>query len=189
MERRQARNRIIRLTSTALMVAIIAICSWITIKLPINAVQFTMQTFAIFAALFILGGKLGTLAIAVYVAIGAIGVPVFSGFNGGIGILAGPTGGYIFGFVFSGLVYMFAEKIANKNFLMRILVALSAHLVCYISGTLMFTLVNPYGYGLIASITACVLPFIIPDLLKILLAAFIADRVKNPLDKFLGRSR
>ena len=73
--------------------ALITICSWISIP---TAVPFTLQTFAVFVVLLILGGERGTLSTIVYVIMGAVGIPVFSGFKGGLGVLFGKTGGYIF---------------------------------------------------------------------------------------------
>ena len=84
-----------------LFAVVIAICSWISIP---TVVPFTLQTFAVFLAVAVLGGKRGTLAVIVYVLLGAVGLPVFSGFKGGIGVLLNTTGGYIIGFVFSALV-------------------------------------------------------------------------------------
>ena len=83
--------------------ALIAICSWISIP---TAVPFTLQTFAVFFVLLLLGGERGTIATLIYILLGAIGVPVFAGFSGGIGILFGSTGGYIIGFLFTGLIYL-----------------------------------------------------------------------------------
>ena len=80
----------------ALMAVVIALCSWISVP---AAVPFTMQTFAVFCALLLLGGRRGTFAVALYILLGAFGLPVFSGFRGGIGALLGPTGGYIVGFL------------------------------------------------------------------------------------------
>ena len=81
--------------------ALMAICSWISIP---TTVPFTLQTFAVFMAVGVLGGKRGTLSVLVYILLGAIGVPVFAGFAGGLGILTGSTGGYILGFLFSALI-------------------------------------------------------------------------------------
>ena len=83
--------------------ALIAICSWISIPM---AVPFTLQTFAVFAILLLLGGKRGTMSILTYVLMGAIGLPVFSGFTGGVGVLLGKTGGYILGFIFTGIIFL-----------------------------------------------------------------------------------
>ena len=91
----------------AVFAVIMAICSWISIP---AAVPFTLQTFGVFIAVGILGGKRGTLSVLVFILLGAIGVPVFAGFSGGIGVLAGTTGGYIIGFLFSALVMWAMEK-------------------------------------------------------------------------------
>ena len=80
-----------------LFAVVIAICSWISIP---TVVPFTLQTFAVFLAVAILGGKRGTLSVIVYVLLGADGLPVFSGFKGGFGVLLNTTGGYIIGFIF-----------------------------------------------------------------------------------------
>ena len=90
----------------AVFAVIMAICSWISIP---TAVPFTLQTFGVFVAVGVLGGKRGTLSILVFILLGAIGVPVFAGFSGGIGVLAGTTGGYIIGFLFSKTVLVFAR--------------------------------------------------------------------------------
>lgn len=95
-------QKIVAMVQIALFAAIIAVCSWIQIPMT---VPFTMQTFAVFCALATLGGKGGTISILIYIVLGAVGVPVFAGFTGGIGILFGTTGGYIIGFLFTGLLY------------------------------------------------------------------------------------
>lgn len=74
----------------ALLVVVIAVCSWISIP---SVVPFTMQTFGVFCAVGLLGGFRGTVAVLIYILMGLIGLPVFSNFNGGVGYLMGPTGG------------------------------------------------------------------------------------------------
>ncbi|MEI3229118.1 MAG: biotin transporter BioY [Lachnospiraceae bacterium] len=93
------RNKTRDMVYIAIFAVLIAICSWISIP---TTVPFTLQTFAVFLAVGVLGGKRGTLSILIYLLLGAIGVPVFAGFTGGIGIVLGTTGGYIIGFLFSG---------------------------------------------------------------------------------------
>ena len=90
---------------------LIAVCSWITIPGP---VPFTLQTFGIFCALGMLGGKRGTCSILVYILLGIIGIPVFSGFTGGVGQLLGMTGGYIVGFLLMGLLYWLVTRLAGQ---------------------------------------------------------------------------
>ena len=103
----------------ALMAALMAICSWIT--LPIGPVPFTMQTFAIFTAVLLLGGKRGTIAFVVYLLLGVVGLPVFSGFSAGPGVLLGSTGGYLLGFLFGDLAYWFLTARFGRRLLVQVL--------------------------------------------------------------------
>ena len=80
----------------AVCAALMAVCSWIQIP---TVVPFTLQTFAVFFAVYFLGGKKGTLAVFIYILLGMVGLPVFAGFKGGFGALFGMTGGYIMGFI------------------------------------------------------------------------------------------
>ena len=160
---------------------LITVCSWISIPL---AVPFTLQTFAVFFILTFLGGKRGTISILVYILLGVIGIPVFSGFMGGIGKLLGMTGGYILGFILTGLLYWLAERLFGSKLLVRILSLLAGLLVCYAFGTAWFMVVyardsGPIGLG--TALTMCVIPFILPDLAKMTLAIFVADRMKKLL--------
>ena len=85
-------NKTYDLVYISMFTVLIAICSWISIP---AAVPFTLQTLGVFLAVGILGGKRGTMAVLVYILLGAIGIPVFAGFSGGIGVLTGTTGGFI----------------------------------------------------------------------------------------------
>lgn len=173
--------RVVDLTYMAVCAALIAICAWITVP---AAVPFTLQTFAVFCVLGLLGGKRGTVAILVYILLGAVGLPVFSGFNGGIGALLGTTGGYILGFIFIGLIYWAAEKIFGFKLAVRIVAMIFGLLVCYAFGTAWFIQVYARKSGPIALGTAlgwCVFPFIIPDLVKMALAVLLSDRLRKYL--------
>ena len=161
----------------ALGAVLIALCSWISIP---SAVPFTMQTFAVFFMLSALGGKRGTASIAVYILLGAIGVPVFSNFNSGIGFLLGNTGGYIVGFIFMGLIYWLIVGIFGKKLWTQILALVIGLIVCYSFGTLWFMLVYTKANGTVALgavLGWCVLPFIIPDLVKLGLALALSRRL------------
>ena len=103
---------------SALFAALLAVCAWIS--LPLGAIHFTLQTFGIFLALLILGGKWGCVSILVYIALGAMGLPVFSGFQGGIGVLLGPTGGCIFGFMLIALLYWLATVLLGQKPLIQL---------------------------------------------------------------------
>ena len=162
-----------------LFAVVIAICSWISIP---RVVPFTLQTFAVFLAVAVLGGKRGTLAVIVYVLLGAVGLPVFSGFKGGIGVLLNTTGGYIIGFVFSALVMWAFEKSFGKKTWALILSMVLALAVCYAFGTVWFMIVyakNVGAVGLSAVLGWCVIPFIIPDLAKITLAFILSNRISK----------
>ncbi len=163
----------------AIFTALIAVCSWISIP---AAVPFTMQTFAVFAALGVLGGKRGTIAVLVYILLGAVGLPVFSGFGAGPGVLLGTTGGYIIGFLFSGLIYLAAEKLFGNSAAVKIGAMVVGLLVCYAFGTAWFMVVYARSKGAVslgAALGWCVIPFVIPDLVKMGLAWLLAGRLKN----------
>lgn len=161
----------------AMFAVIIAVCSWISVPLT---VPITLQTFGVFAALGVLGGKKGTIAVIVYVLLGAVGLPVFAGFKLGIGTLLGTTGGYIIGFVLSGIVYWaITDKFGTKLAVTVIAMALGL-LVCYAFGTAWFMLVYTGSKGAVTLWSAlgwCVFPFIIPDAIKIALAILVSERV------------
>ena len=163
-----------------LAAALLAICAWISIPF---AVPFTLQTFAVFLILIVLGGVEGTAAIAVYVALGAIGAPVFAGFTGGFSVLLGPTGGYILGFLIMGALKIFFD-VAIKNPKLDVYCLAFGLVLCYIFGTLRFTAVmarrgSPYTFG--SALLACVLPYVLPDAVKLALALFAGNRIKKAL--------
>ena len=155
--------------------ALIVVCSWIQIP---AAVPFTLQTFAVFLAVGLLGGKRGTIAVLIYILLGAIGLPVFSGFKGGIGALLGTTGGYIIGFVFAALTMWLLNGV-------RPLLGMVAGLiVCYAFGTAWFVIVytnTKEPIGILTALTWCVFPFIIPDVIKIILAMALTRKLKRYL--------
>ena len=171
--------RVVDLTYMAVGAALTAVCSWISIP---STVPFTLQTFAVFCVLSLLGGKRGTVSIVIYILLGAVGMPVFAGFTGGIGILLGTTGGYIIGFLLMGLLFWLAEHFFGNALPVRIVSMLAGLLVCYAFGTGWFLWVYARQSGAIGIGTAlswCVLPFILPDLAKMALAVGIAGRVKK----------
>lgn len=110
------RSKTYDLVYIAVFAVVMAVCSWISIPAQ---VPFTLQTFGVFMAVGVLGGKRGTLAVLVYVLLGAVGVPVFAGFSGGIGALLGNAGGYIIGFIFSALVMWAIEHVLAESRLFR----------------------------------------------------------------------
>ncbi len=169
----------IELVYIAVCAALMAICSWIQIPMT---VPFTLQTFAIFLTIGILGGKLGTIAVAVYILLGAVGVPVFAGFSGGFGVILGPTGGYIIGFIFSALVMWLIEKLFGRKLPVLGVAMVLGLIVCYAFGTAWFMVVYAQQGNAVNLATAlgwCVIPFIIPDVVKIALALTLSKILRK----------
>ena len=166
------------LTLMGMMTALMAVCAWITIPFTI---PFTMQTFGVFITLRLLGGRKGTAVIGLYILLGIAGVPVFSGFGAGVGVLAGPTGGYIAGFLLTGLLYCAAKPLRSTRRMENAALA-AGLLICYLFGTVWFCITkgnagSPMGF--LQAMGICVLPYLIPDAVKLLLADQIAARVKK----------
>ena len=155
----------------ALFSSLMAICAWISV--PVFDIAFTLQTFAVFLTLGLLGGKTGSAAILIYLLLGAVGMPVFSGFRGGFGMLAGVTGGYLWGFLLSGLLYWALERFG------RLPAMIAGQLACYLCGSAWFYLYA--GGGLWVILLRCVFPYLIPDALKLALAYILARRLSRHL--------
>lgn len=158
---------------------LIAICSWIHIPF---IVPFTLQTFAIFFILLFEGGKKGLISITIYFLIGIIGLPVFSGFKGGINAFLGATGGYLIGFIIIAIIYLIFEVLFKDNTLMLMVGLILGLLLCYTFGTFWFIKIYTKSYNTISFISAlklCVFPFIVPDLLKLLLAILLNKKLKK----------
>jgi Uncharacterized conserved protein len=162
----------------AIGAALITVCAWITIP---TTVPFTLQTFAVFFVLLLLGGVRGTMAVAVYILLGAVGVPVFSGFNSGVGVLVGSTGGYIIGFLLMGLLYILFTRLLGEKFAVKIAALVLGLAVCYAFGTAWFLYVYVRSKGAVGVLTVlswCVFPFVLPDIGKLTLAVLVSKRVK-----------
>ena len=180
-----ADRRIKSIVEIALAAVLITVCSWITV--PIPSVPFTLQIFGVYAAIFTLGGLKGTLSVALYIGLGLIGAPVFAGFKPGLPALLGPTGGYIWGFLLSALFMWFMQTVVIKKptAIKELASAFASLLLCYAFGTGWFVYVytrNVGGIGVWTALTLCVLPYIIPDVLKILGAYKLAQVVKKRVD-------
>ena len=161
----------------SLFAAILAVSAWLTIP---GEVPFTLQTFGVFAALGLLGGKRGTIALALYLILGAVGLPVFAGFRGGFGVLLGTTGGYIFGFLLSGLLYWAWTAALGQRAWTRLLAMVAGLLLCYAAGTAWFMLVYLRQTGpiaLSAVLLKCVVPFLLPDAVKLGIAWILSQRL------------
>lgn len=170
------------LTWIAICAALICVCAWITVP---STVPFTLQLMGVFLSVRVLGGKNGTIAIAVYMLLGLVGLPVFAGFSAGAGVLLGPTGGYIIGFLFIGLIYWLGGPLTS-NRLTSCALLLAGLLVCYVFGTAWFMYVyaaKGQSLTLLGSLSICVLPYVIPDVLKLAASEIIAYRVLKLLER------
>lgn len=159
--------------------AMISICSWISIP---ASIPFTLQTMGVFTTVGLLGGKRGTLTVLTYILLGAIGIPVFAGLTGGISVLLGTTGGYIMGFLLSALLMWGIEAIMGRNQIVLAFSMVAGLIVCYVFGTAWFMMIYTQHSGVIGLSTVlglCVIPFIIPDLIKIGVALFLTNRLKK----------
>lgn len=179
-----SRLRTVDLAYLGLFAALMAICAWISVPMPAPLVPFTLQTFAIFAAVTTLGGRRGTYAVGVYLLLGLVGLPVFAGFRSGPGTLLGTTGGYILGFLVCAVVYWLVTAWLGE-FLWAVFLGGTLGLAaCYAFGTAWFLLLyirttGPMRLG--AALGMCVVPYILPDLCKLALAVLVSRRVRPHL--------
>ena len=167
-------KRIYDLCLVALAAAFITVCAWISIPFPISI---TMQTFAICTVCGILGSKRGFLSVLVYVGLGLVGLPVFSGFRGGISSLADQSGGYVLGFLLLALTVGIASEIFAKKTLILACSMGVGMILCYLCGALWYYFFYAKGASFTTVVSTSVLPFIIPDILKIVLAAIVVKYV------------
>ena len=119
----------------ALMTAVTCVLGPLSIPLPFSPVPISLTNFAIFLAIFVLGMKNGTISFIIYLLLGAVGVPVFSSFRGGFQVLAGPTGGYLIGFIFLALIMGFALDHFDRKLVPTIIGMIIGMAVCYTFGT------------------------------------------------------
>ena len=174
------KNSTHKLVTAAVFTGIIILCSWLAVPAPI---PFTLQALGIYVCCGVLGGKLATLSTAMYIVLGAVGLPVLSGFQGGLGAIFGITGGFIMGFLLIPISVWIAEKTPLKKHSL-ILGGAVGTILCNIAGMFWYSLVYTKGtVGLAAAFLTCVLPYIIPDAAKLWVAWLISLRIKKALKK------
>ena len=154
-------------------------CILAPISIPIGPVSFTLGYFAIFLTVYVLGWKLGTLSCAAYLLLGLVGMPVFSGFAGGLGRLAGPTGGFLIGYLPMALLAGLAVD-HSKNRVVQFLGMALGGAVCYAFGTAWFCV--QAQADLQKALAVCVLPFIPWDILKAVLAIGLGGVIRGRLE-------
>lgn len=176
---RKTKSGVYPLAMTAVMAAVMAVVS--PFALPIGPVPISLATLVVYLMAYILGWKRGTLATLVYILLGCVGMPVFSGFAGGLGKLMGPTGGYILGYLpMAAIAGLFVEKF-QKNRFVQVLGMILATAVLYGLGTAWFCFTA--GKTLSAAMGACVIPFLPGDCAKIVIAVLVGPTIRTRLER------
>ena len=178
------------LSYCAVFAAIIAVLAQISIPLP-GGVPLTLQTFGIMLAGIILGARKGCLAVIIYILLGAAGLPVFAGFKGGLASLMGPTGGFIVSFwtvsLCSGTGYFLGKRASANTHIKALLYVFTAigillgAVLNYTVGVVWFTSIT--GNTVYQALTLCVLPFVVTDLIKIVLTLLFGPMLNRMLSK------
>ena len=165
----------------ALMTAVTCVLGPLSIPLPFSPVQISLTNFAIFLAIFVLGMKNGTISFIIYLLLGAIGVPVFSSFRGGLQVLAGPTGGYLIGFIFLALIMGFALDHFDRKLVPTIIGMIIGMAVCYAFGTVWLAKLLSLSFkeGLMMG----VIPYLAGDAAKIIIAAIVGPKLYGATQK------
>lgn len=149
------------------------------IALPIGPVPITLGTFAINLAAYVFGWKKAALSCLLYLLLGIVGLPVFSGFTGGIGKVLGPTGGYMIGYLAITLFGGYFSEKANRKIVPSVLALLGGAVLNYAFGTLW--LAWQAGMSFVSALLVAVVPFLVGDVIKVLLAVLVG----NPIYKRL----
>lgn len=165
----------------ALMTAVTCILGPLSIPLPFSPVPISLTNFAIFLAIFVLGMKNGTISFIIYLLLGAVGVPVFSSFRGGLQVLAGPTGGYLIGFIFLALIMGFALDHFDRKLVPTIIGMIIGMVVCYAFGTVWLAKLLSLSFkeGLMMG----VIPYLAGDVAKIIIAAIVGPKLYGATQK------
>ena len=167
-----------QMTLISLFAALTAVGAFISI--PIYPVPLTLQTLFTLLAAMTLGSVMGASSQIIYVLLGVIGLPVFAGFKAGIGILFGPTGGFLFGFIISAYVIgKIIEVKKEKNIFYYFLAGIIGTVILYIIGITQLSLIT--GIGIKKAIVVGMLPFLPGDILKVIAASFIASKLRTAI--------
>ena len=167
-----------QMTLISVFAALTAVGGFISI--PLYPVPLTLQTLFTLLAAMTMGSVMGASSQIIYILLGIIGLPVFAGFKAGIGILFGPTGGFLFGFIISAYVIgKIVELKKEKNIFYYFLAGIIGTIILYIIGITQLSLVT--GIGIKKAITVGMLPFLPGDILKIIAASFIASKLRTAI--------
>lgn len=173
----KTKRTLFELSLSALFAAVTVICAWISVPAP---VPFTLQTLAVFVACAFLGAKGALLSTAVYILLGAVGLPVFAGFRGGFSAFVEPSGGFVWGFILIPVAYGSLCRLFGKK--LRALWLFVGLLLCYLTGSLWYLFyTDERSYPLVLLTT--VVPFVIPDAVKLFVALTLADALKKGTER------
>ena len=166
-----------QMTVTALMTAITCILAPMALPIPISPVPISLTNLVIFFMAYILGMKLSVASYVLYLLLGTVGLPVFSGFSGGVGKLLGPTGGYLIGFIFlAAIAGFFVEKFPAKIY-MHVVGMIIGMAICYIFGTAW--LAGQLGMSFVAALGVGVIPYLPGDTAKIIIAIIAGPQIRK----------
>ena len=176
------------MTIIALMTAVICILSPFSLNIPVSPVPISLGSMAVYFVVAVLGMKRGTVSVLLYILLGLVGLPVFSGFTGGAGKLFGPTGGYIIGYIFLALIFGWAIEYGSKLFpsdkselFMSILGGIIGTIVLYLFGTVWLAILLKTDF--ISALWMGVIPYIPGDIVKFILAMVIGVQLRKRLKK------
>lgn len=169
------------MTVIGLMTAVICIAAPFSIPIPVSPVPLSLTNFVIFITVYILGLKGGALSVLIYLVLGTAGLPVFSAFGGGLGKVAGPTGGYLIGFLFLALIQGLFLKVFPKKNIAAILGMILGMAVCYAFGTAW--LAWQMNQSFLASLGIGVIPYLPGDAVKIMIAAIVGPKLRSTVEK------
>ncbi len=173
------KQKIHQLTACALMTALLCILG--PMSIPIGPIPVSLTNFVIFLAVYILGMKGGTISYILYLLLGTVGLPVFSGFQGGLAKLTGPTGGFLIGFIFSAVIAGFVMERSHLRTVPVIIGMIAAMAVAYSCCVIWFCFQMQCDVWY--ALTTCVFPFVIIDFIKIVIVTIIGKTIRSALKK------
>jgi biotin transport system substrate-specific component len=176
-ERIEVPKTIMKQLGSFIFVLLITIGAFVYIPLPFTPVPITLQVLFVLLAGIILGERYGSLSTMLYVIMGVLGLPVFAGATGGVMRLVGPTGGYIVGFIFAPIVVSFLYRKIGRNSFSTLVAMLGGVIVIYLFGALQLAIFLKRGFLYV--MYAGILPFVVGDCIKIILAFFVVRFIKR----------
>ncbi|MFI3172517.1 MAG: biotin transporter BioY [Eubacteriales bacterium] len=167
------------MTTIALITAITCIVAPFSIPIPISPVPISLTNLVLYISPYILGCKKSTISYIVYLLLGAVGLPIFSSFSGGLGKLIGPTGGYLLGFIFLVLITGLVVEHFPTNIFIIVMGMIVGTFICYIFGT--YWLALQLEMTFVAALAVGVTPYLIGDSVKILIAIIVGPLLRKRL--------